>query len=65
MQLVRIQKIAMKVNDAFWETTGATNDRPLGGIYSIAVASIQTELDAFVDQLPANLKWSRMSASKN
>ncbi|RAH71276.1 fungal specific transcription factor domain-containing protein [Aspergillus aculeatinus CBS 121060] len=60
VQLVRIQKIAMKVNDAFWETTAATNDRPLGGIYSIAVASIQTELDAFVDQLPANLKWNHL-----
>ncbi|PYI26424.1 hypothetical protein BP00DRAFT_451167 [Aspergillus indologenus CBS 114.80] len=50
----------MKVNDAFWETTGASNDRPLGGIYSIAVASIQNELDAFVNQLPANLKWNHL-----
>ncbi|RAH79110.1 hypothetical protein BO86DRAFT_436546 [Aspergillus japonicus CBS 114.51] len=60
VQLVRIRKIAMKVNDAFWETTGANNDRPLGGIYSIAVASIQNELDAFVNQLPANLVWNHL-----
>lgn len=61
MKLVGIQKIAMKVNDSLWGIVGNTNDRPLGGFHSIVVASIKNELDAFMHQLPANLKWNRMS----
>lgn len=60
VSLVGIRKISMKVNNSFWEMIGNPNNQPSGGVYSIAVASIQNELDMFMDQLPANLKWNRM-----
>ncbi|PYI03928.1 hypothetical protein BO78DRAFT_373902 [Aspergillus sclerotiicarbonarius CBS 121057] len=60
VHLVGVQKIAMKVNDSFWGTISITNDGPLGGVYSLAVASIQNELDKFMHQLPVNLKWNHL-----
>jgi len=60
VSLVGIRKIAMKVNNSFWEMIGSPSHQPSGGVYSIAVASIQSELDAFMNRLPANLKWNRM-----
>lgn len=59
VSLVGIRKIAMKVNNSFWEMMGDLNNRPSGGVYSIAVASIQNKLNAFMDHLPANLKGNR------
>lgn len=50
----------MKVNHSFWEMMGDSNNRPSGGVYSIAVASIQNELNAFMNQLPENLQGNRM-----
>ncbi|KAE8143604.1 hypothetical protein BDV38DRAFT_276688 [Aspergillus pseudotamarii] len=60
VSLVGIRKIGMKVNDSFWEMIGNPNNQPSGGVYSIAVASIQNELDTFMNQLPANLKWNHL-----
>lgn len=59
VSLVGIRKIAMKVKDSFWELVGNPNNQPSGGVYSIAMVSIQNELDIFMDQLLANLKWNR------
>lgn len=59
VSLVGIRKIAMKVNNSFWEMIGNTNNQPSGGIYSIAVASVRNELETFMDHLPADLKWNR------
>ncbi|OQE18700.1 hypothetical protein PENSTE_c017G09783 [Penicillium steckii] len=60
VSLVGIRRIAMNVNNSFWEMIGNPNHQPSGGVYSIAVASIQNELDAFMNQLPANLKWNHL-----
>ena len=59
VNLVGIRKIAMKVNNSFWEMMGDVNNRPSGGVYSIAVASIQNELSTFMEHLPASLKGNR------
>lgn len=60
VSLVGIRRIAMKVNDSFWEMIGNPNNQPSGGVYSIAMASIQNELQTFMNQLPENLKWNRL-----
>lgn len=59
MGLVRIQQIAIKVNDALWEVTEVSKDGAHRKFHSIAVASIRSELDDFVQQLPDHLKWNR------
>ncbi|KAL4865924.1 hypothetical protein BDV12DRAFT_199692 [Aspergillus spectabilis] len=56
VHLVRIQQIAIKVNDAFHETPEPTSNRPHHSIHSIAVASIRYELEGFMQQLPDHLK---------
>ncbi|RDW76526.1 fungal specific transcription factor domain-containing protein [Aspergillus mulundensis] len=60
VSLVGIRRIAMKVNNSFWEMIGNTNNQPSGGVYSIAVAAIRNELDAFMNQLPPSLKWNHL-----
>lgn len=57
--LVRIQQIAIKVNDALWEMTEVSKDGAHRKFHSIAVVSIRMELDAFMQQLPDHLKWNR------
>lgn len=59
VSLVGIRKIAMKVNNSFWEMIGDANNQSSGGVYSIAVAAVRNELDTFMSQLPADLKWNR------
>lgn len=59
VSLVRIRKIAVKVNDALWEAMEVSNDGAHRNFHSIAVASIRKELDAFMQQLPDHLKWNR------
>lgn len=59
VSLVGVRKIAMKVNSSFWELIGSPNSQPSGGVYTIAMASIQNELNVFMNQLPASLKWNR------
>ncbi|KAG6367228.1 hypothetical protein INS49_001413 [Diaporthe citri] len=63
VNLVRLQNIAAKVNDAFWETIEVSNDGVHRKFYSIAVASIRRELDDFMQQLPDHLKWNHLLRS--
>ncbi|KAJ5627304.1 hypothetical protein N7528_004731 [Penicillium herquei] len=60
VSLVGIRKIAMKVNNFFWELIGNPNNQPSGGVFSIAMASIQNELDTFMNELPESLKWNHL-----
>ncbi|OGM49707.1 hypothetical protein ABOM_001909, partial [Aspergillus bombycis] len=60
VNLIHIRKIAMKVNDTFWETIDITNSRPLGNVHFIAVASIRNELDCFMRELPDHLKSNHL-----
>lgn len=60
VNLVRLQQLAAKVNNMFWETIEVTNGGPPGNIHAnaMAVASIQKELDTFINQLPSQLQWN-------
>ncbi|KAK9851277.1 hypothetical protein MYU51_011033 [Penicillium brevicompactum] len=60
VSLVGIRRIAMKVNNSFWELTGNAKNQTSGGVYTIAVAAVRDELDHFMNQLPANLKWNHL-----
>lgn len=57
--LVRIQQIAIKVNDALWDITEVSKDGAPRRFHSIAVASVRRDLDDFMQQLPDHLKWNR------
>ncbi|KAH0838926.1 fungal transcriptional regulatory protein [Fonsecaea pedrosoi] len=60
VNLVRIQRIAVKVHDTFRDMIEVTNDRPFQDVDSIAVASIRNELDVLMQQLPDSLKWNHL-----
>lgn len=62
VQLVRIRQIAIKVHDAFWQKSDLSNERPFRAVHTIAIASIEKELDAFMDNLPEPLKSNRRLA---
>ncbi|CAI4213613.1 unnamed protein product [Parascedosporium putredinis] len=53
-------QIATKVDDAFWETIEAPTESQLRNLYSLAIASVQKELDAFVEKLPDHLRWNHL-----
>ncbi|KAL4877829.1 hypothetical protein BJY04DRAFT_230432 [Aspergillus karnatakaensis] len=57
--LVRIQKIATKVNDCFHEAP-ETATTPQETIHSIAVASMRHELDTLMKQLPEHLQANHL-----
>ncbi|CAK7228775.1 hypothetical protein SEUCBS140593_007025 [Sporothrix eucalyptigena] len=60
VHLIRIQQIANKVNDAFWEMIEDANDRPCWNLHSITIASIRKELDKFLQELPDHLKENHL-----
>ncbi|KAJ3508484.1 hypothetical protein NM208_g15817 [Fusarium decemcellulare] len=61
--LIRIRQIALKVNDTFCGGSDSTIDRPFRSIHALAMATVQKELDTFMDRLPDDLKWNRTRTS--
>lgn len=65
VSLIRIQQIAVKVNDALWDVTEVSKDDAPQRFHSIAVASMKMGLDDFMQQLPDHLKWNREFSPMN
>lgn len=54
--LIRIQQIAIKINDTFWKKSEFTRDGPFQDVHALAIAVVKKELDVFMDHLPEFLK---------
>ncbi|KAL5607087.1 hypothetical protein FOBRF1_007584 [Fusarium oxysporum] len=63
VHLIRIRQIALKVNDTFRGESDSTTDRPFRSIHALAIATVQKELETFMDRLPDDLKWNRTHTS--
>ncbi|KAH7207278.1 hypothetical protein DER44DRAFT_779033 [Fusarium oxysporum] len=63
VHLIRIRQIALKVNDTFRGESDSTTDRPFRSIHALAIATVQKELETFMDRLPDDLKWNYLLRS--
>ncbi|KAE9578290.1 hypothetical protein CGMCC3_g5695 [Colletotrichum fructicola] len=56
VQLIGARKVALRVDDTFREQSELANDQPFGGLHALAIATVEKELDSFMDSLPAPLR---------
>ncbi|KAJ0351105.1 hypothetical protein COL154_004507 [Colletotrichum chrysophilum] len=56
VQLIGARKVALRVDDTFREQSELANDQPFGGPHALAIATVEKELDSFMDSLPAPLR---------
>ncbi|KAJ3953235.1 hypothetical protein N0V92_010309 [Colletotrichum tropicale] len=56
VQLIGARKVALRVDDTFREQSELANDQPFGGLHALAIATVEKELDSFMDSLPAPLQ---------
>ncbi|KAJ0386951.1 hypothetical protein COL922a_003264 [Colletotrichum nupharicola] len=59
VQLIGARKVALRLDDTFREQSELANDQPFGGLHALAIATVEKELDSFMDSLPAPLHLLR------
>ncbi|KAJ0288558.1 hypothetical protein Brms1b_005597 [Colletotrichum noveboracense] len=60
VQLIGARKVALRLDDTFREQSELANDQPFGGLHALAIATVEKELDSFMDSLPAPLRSNHL-----
>ncbi|CAH0025757.1 unnamed protein product [Clonostachys rhizophaga] len=61
VHLIRLRKISLKVSDVFWGRNDSIHNTQSWSMHSMATATVQKELESFMETLPRPLQSSRMA----